>query len=71
VNIHSEVTKSGGGEVVALDVQATSRGLERWMGNEGMRALAGAKGRTYVMESYGWESNAREWCKHYEAMITA
>jgi glycosyltransferase involved in cell wall biosynthesis len=71
VNIHSEVTQSGGGEVVALDVQATSRGLERWMGDEGMRALAGAKGRTYVMESYGWESNAREWCKHYEAMITA
>ena len=69
VNIHGEVTKSGGGEVIPVDVTATSRGLEKWMRDEAMRRAAGEKGRGFVMARYGWEMNAREWKKHYGAIF--
>lgn len=69
VNIHAEVARSGGGEVIPVQVEATSRGLERWMGDEAMRRSAGEKGRGFVMDRYGWDTNAREWKIHYEALV--
>ena len=68
VNIHGEVTKSGGGEVVPLDVPMTSRGLARWMGDEVMRQTAGEQGRAFARQRYDWNANAREWKKQYAAV---
>jgi glycosyltransferase involved in cell wall biosynthesis len=68
VNIHSEVTQSGGGEVVPMTIRAISAALEKWMPDEAARQTSGAVGRAFVMDRYGWNTVAREWKAHYEML---
>lgn len=71
VNIHAEVTRSGGGAVVPIDVQATARALEIWMADPSLRDSAGAKGRAFVMAHYDWTTNAQRWEQRYQALAGA
>lgn len=69
VNIHGEVTLSGGGEVIPTDVEITNRRLKWWIEADGpTRRAAGAKGQAFVRERYGWEINARDWKEHYQLL---
>lgn len=70
VNIHSEVTRSGGGEVIPVDVTITTESINWWMQNDvSVRQTAGTKGRSFVLESYGWDATAVDWKMHYESLI--
>ena len=71
VNIFQEVRRSGAGEVVPTSIAATAAALERMMNDAGARALAGEKGRAFVMAHYDWRNIARAWKVHYEALVPA
>lgn len=69
VNIHGEVTKCGGGEVIPVSVEMTGRQLKIWMEDDARRSASGAGARSFAMNHFGWESIARAWARHYEALL--
>ena len=65
VNIHSDVTESGGGAVVSGDVDELANEMARWLANPALRRDAGARGRAFALAKYNWDEIARHWVDHY------
>jgi glycosyltransferase involved in cell wall biosynthesis len=71
VNLHPEVTASGVGGVVPMDVGSLSAELTRWLGDEAMRRAAGARGRSLARTRYNWDDIAGRWVGHYAKAVAA
>ena len=71
VNIHSEVTGAGAGEVIPMGIPQTTAALERWLSDPPRRALAGQRGRAFALARYPWERLAARWVDHYAAIHAA
>ncbi len=65
VNLHDEVTASGGGEVVSLDVHSIAEALTRWLGDDADRRGAGERGRAHALAKWDWNAIARQWGENY------
>ena len=68
VNIHSEVTKSGGGEVIPLSIDTTSRALGKWIESPSLRKSTGERGRAFAINSYDWNVIAMSWKQIYTTL---
>ncbi len=71
VNIHQEVTAAGVGGVVALDVAALARAIDRWMTDEVLRTSAMQKARDFVFTHYDWDHIAARWGEVYNNLALA
>lgn len=70
VNIHREISGSGGGAVVPTQVDALANELSRWLGDADLRRAAGERGRAFVRERYDWPRVAASWAAHYASLVS-
>lgn len=70
VNIHAQVTQAQGGEVIPVDVPATTAAVERWLADEAKRRAAGNAARVYALSQYDWRTIAEDWKNLYASLIT-
>jgi glycosyltransferase involved in cell wall biosynthesis len=66
VYLHPQVKSAGVGGVVPMDIDALARELDRWMGDEALRATAAAHARPWAMGHFNWNVIARHWLEHYQ-----
>jgi glycosyltransferase involved in cell wall biosynthesis len=69
VNIHSDVTETGVGQVVPCDVPALAGALRRWMTDAGLRAAASASAPAVARARYDSDAVARHWVDHYARIV--
>jgi glycosyltransferase involved in cell wall biosynthesis len=69
VGIADDVTAAGAGAVVPLQQDLLAAELARWLGNAFLRANAGAQGRAYAFERFGWHEIGQRWAGHYAAIL--
>jgi glycosyltransferase involved in cell wall biosynthesis len=69
VGIHHEILAGGVGGVVPLDVEALAAELTRWLDDEALRTAAGANGRAFAQQHFGWPAIAARWRGHYERLL--
>ena len=70
VNIHNEVTESGGGLVTHCDVDEVAKGIAGLLGDADKRRSMGEAGRTFVRQQYSLDRIVARLAKEYEAVIT-
>jgi glycosyltransferase involved in cell wall biosynthesis len=68
VNLHPEITAAGVGGVVPLGAAALAAELDRWLGDDALRAAAAARARPFVRERYDWRQIAARWVEHYRRL---
>jgi glycosyltransferase involved in cell wall biosynthesis len=68
VNIHAEITRANAGQVIPVDVAATTQALERWLPDESLRHCAAGNARTFAMTHYDWRAIAEDWKRYYEQL---
>jgi glycosyltransferase involved in cell wall biosynthesis len=69
VNIHPQVTAAAAGQVLPVDVSATTAALRQWMSDPDRRRAAAQHGRAFALEHYDWDAIARDWKTHYERLL--
>ena len=69
VNIHNEVTESGGGLVTHCDVDELAKGIAGLLGDADKRRSMGESGRTFVRQQYSLDRIVARLTKEYEFVI--
>jgi glycosyltransferase involved in cell wall biosynthesis len=69
VTIHSDVTGAGAGAAAPLNVDAFARELQRWLGDDALRATASKNALTLARERYNWTTIGQHWMGHYERVL--
>jgi glycosyltransferase involved in cell wall biosynthesis len=68
VGLHHLIAQERLGGVVPLDAAALASALDRWLGDEPLRASAADRGRAVVSERFDWNRVAARWAEHYAAL---
>lgn len=69
--VAEHVRSAGAGEVTSPDAEALSAAITRLMGDSSQRAMAGARGRTYVRDHLSWTAVARRMVDGYRSVLSA
>ena len=70
VNIHREISESGGGLVTQCDVGEVAEAITLLLGDADKRRIMGEAGRRYVEEHYTWSTIVDSLTQEYESIIT-
>jgi glycosyltransferase involved in cell wall biosynthesis len=70
VHIHREIESHLLGGVVQVDIEQLAGEINRWLGDERLRAEAGARGRQFVFRHWDWMKIAARFTAHYQRMTT-
>lgn len=68
VNLHGEVTASGVGAVVPMDVETLAREIDRWLADPALRRDAARRCRSLVRAKFDWAHIAQRWALRYAAL---
>jgi glycosyltransferase involved in cell wall biosynthesis len=68
VGLHHLIAQERLGGVVPLDAAALASALDRWLGDEALRASTAERGRAVVSERFDWNRVAARWAGHYAAL---
>lgn len=68
VNLHGEITASGVGAVVPMDVETLAREIDRWLADPALRQDAARRCRLLVRTRFDWAQIAQRWAVRYAAL---